>query len=75
MHAPVMMTGTGSHCCRYSKYAQLATVRLDGRPANRTVVFRSVLVLFAGSRTGKLESASNNMRTSGEATQMPSYIS
>lgn len=27
----------------YSRYVQLATVRLDGRPANRTVVFRGFL--------------------------------
>lgn len=24
----------------YAKYLQLATIKLDGRPANRTVVFR-----------------------------------
>ena len=27
----------------YSKFFQLATVRPDGRPANRTVVYRSIL--------------------------------
>lgn len=27
----------------YARYAQLATVRVDGRPANRTVVFRGFL--------------------------------
>lgn len=34
------------HCNRslvYARYAQLATVRSDGRPANRTVVFRGFL--------------------------------
>lgn len=29
----------------YARYLQLATVRLDGRPANRTVVFRGFLEL------------------------------
>lgn len=29
--------------CRHSRYVQLATVRPDGRPANRTVVYRGFL--------------------------------
>ena len=29
--------------CRHSRYLQLATVRPDGRPANRTVVYRGFL--------------------------------
>lgn len=29
--------------CAHSRYLQLATVRLDGKPANRTVVFRGYL--------------------------------
>ncbi len=30
--------------CRHSRYVQLATVRPDGRPANRTVVYRGFLL-------------------------------
>lgn len=29
--------------CRHARYVQLATVRPDGRPANRTIVFRGFL--------------------------------
>lgn len=35
----------------YAKYVQLATVRLDGRPANRTVVFRCVCKGRRGQQT------------------------
>ena len=40
----------------YSRYVQLATVREDGRPANRTVVYRCVAlqrVCGSGARTAR----------------------
>lgn len=32
-----------NEACRHSRYVQLATVRPDGRPANRTIVYRGQL--------------------------------
>ncbi len=32
-----------NQACRHSRYVQLATVRPDGRPANRTIVYRGQL--------------------------------
>lgn len=50
----------------YSRYFQLATVRSDGRPANRTVVFRGFLEntnqlkMITDSRSQKVEEIAGN---------------
>lgn len=50
----------------YSRYLQLATIRLDGRPANRTVVFRGFLEptnqlkFITDSRSQKIEQIHQN---------------
>lgn len=55
----------------YSRYFQLATLRSDGRPANRTVVFRGFveqtnqLKIISDSRSQKVEQITKN--SSGEA--------
>lgn len=51
-----------NEACRHSRYVQLATVRPDGRPANRTIVYRGqlegdsdVLTFVTDSRSRKIE--------------------
>lgn len=52
--------------CRHSKYVQLATVRPDGRPANRTIVYRGflgesdVLTFVTDARSRKIEEIAHN---------------
>lgn len=47
--------------CAYSRYLQMATVKPDGRPANRTVVFRGfvpetdTLIFVTDSRSQKIQ--------------------
>ncbi|PSC70073.1 pyridoxamine 5 -phosphate oxidase isoform B [Micractinium conductrix] len=41
--------------CRHSRYVQLATVRPDGRPANRTVVYRGFLGDGLGESLGETD--------------------
>jgi hypothetical protein len=51
----------------YARYLQLATVRADGRPANRTLVFRGFLAdsdrlkFVADSRSQKPEQLNINL--------------
>jgi PPOX class probable FMN-dependent enzyme len=50
----------------YSRYVQLATLRLDGTPANRTIVFRgfldetNILKFITDSRSQKTEEINHN---------------
>ena len=66
--SPLARALHNSRSCAQSRYIQLATTRLDGKPANRTVVFRgysdaaNTLTFVTDRRSDKVQQLAHTPR-------------